>query len=65
MDKYTTRSISSIYSQVNKQANAGLQCIKGQLAYMKPDNFMFHIKRFLAITNMDKQVRIDLSNLHL
>ena len=40
-------------------------CIIVQLAYMKSDNFMFHIKLFLAITNMDKQVRIDLSNLCL
>ena len=65
MDKYVTQSISNIKSQINEQANVGLQCIKGQLAYMKPDNFMFHVKLFLAITNMDKQVRIDLNKLHL
>ena len=32
--------------KINKcagQANAGLQRIKGQLAYMKPGNFMFRI----------------------
>ena len=65
MDKYVNQSMSSINSQINEQANAGLQHIKGQLVYMKPDNFMFHIKLFLAITNMDKQVRIALSNLRL
>jgi hypothetical protein len=30
----------SINSQVNEQANAGLQRIKGQIAYMKPENFI-------------------------
>ena len=39
MDKYATQSISSINSQVNEQVNV-LQRIKGQLAYMKPDNFV-------------------------
>ena len=65
MDKYAMQSIGSINSQVNEQANAGLQRIKGQLAYMKPDNFMFHVKLFLAITNMDKKARVDLSTLCL
>ena len=65
MDKYATQSMGSINSQVNEQANAGLQRIKGQLAYMKPDNFMFHVKLFLAITNMDKKARVDLSTLCL
>ena len=65
MDKYATQSIGNINSQVNEQANAGLQRIKGQLAYMKPDNFMFHVKLFLAVTNMDKKVRVDLSTLRL
>ena len=31
-------------SQVNEQANAGLQWIRGQLAYMTPENFMFTLK---------------------
>ena len=33
-------SISNSNSQINEQANAGLQRIKDQLAYMKPDNFV-------------------------
>ena len=65
MDKYATQSMGNINSQVNEQANAGLQRIKGQLAYMKPDNFMFHVKLFLTVTNMDKKVRVDLSTLRL
>lgn len=62
LDKYTTSDIREINSQVNEQANAGLQHIKGQLVYMKPDNFMFHIK---GITNMDKQAKLDIGRLHL
>ena len=54
LDKYATPQISSINSQVNEQANSGLQRTKGQRAYMKLDNFMFHIQLFLSITNMDK-----------
>ena len=46
MDKYAIQSMSKINSQINEQCNAGLQCIKGQLAYVKPDNFMFHINCF-------------------
>ena len=40
LDKYTTSDIATINSQVNEQANAGLQWIKGQIAYMKPENFV-------------------------
>ena len=47
------------------QANAGLQRIKGQIAYMKPENFMFLIKHFLSITNMDKRAKLDLGKLSL
>lgn len=32
--------MTSINSQVNEQANTDLQRIKGQIAYMKPDNFV-------------------------
>ena len=39
MDQYTALS-----SQVNEQANAGLQ---RKLAYMSVDNFMFHLCLFL------------------
>ena len=62
LDKYCTYDISSINSQVNEQGNAGLQRIKGQIAYMKPSNFMFHVKLFLGVTNMDKRAKIDMSN---
>ena len=65
LDKYTTHDISSINSQVNEQANAGFQRIKGQIAYMKPGNFMFHVKLFLGITNMDKRAKIDIGKLSL
>ena len=65
LDQYPNPLIKAINSQVNEQANAGLQRIKGQLAYMKPDNFMFHLKLFLAISNMDKQNKIDVSKLKL
>ena len=40
LDKYTTLDIATINSQINEQANAGLQRIKGQIAYMKPENFV-------------------------
>ena len=65
LDKYSTYDISSINSQVNEQGNAGLQIIKGQIAYMKPSNYMFHVKLFLGIINMDKRAKIDMSNLSL
>lgn len=35
LDKYFTHDITSINSQVNERGNAGLQRIKGQIAYMK------------------------------
>ena len=53
LDEYCTMDIKSINSQVNEQANSGLQRIKGQLAYMNYSNFIFHLKLFLAIKNMD------------
>ena len=34
-------------SQVNEH---GIQLMKGQQAYMKPDNSTFHVKLFLAVT---------------
>ena len=62
LDKYSTYDISSINSQVNEHGNAGLQRIKGQIAYMKPSKFIFHVKLFLGIINMDKRAKIDMSN---
>ena len=51
---YKNLDTQSINSQINEQANAGLQRIKGQLAYMKARNFMFTTFLFLAITKYVK-----------
>ena len=59
LNSYTSLNIASINSQVNEQVNAGLQKIKGHIAYMKPDNFMFHVKLFAGLQNMDKQSKLD------
>ena len=40
LDKYTASDIATINSGVNEQANAGLQQIKGQIVYMKPENYV-------------------------
>ena len=61
----TSLDVASINSQVNEQANAGLQRIKGHIAYMKPDNFLFHVKLFLGLLNKDKQSKLDVGNLKL
>ena len=60
-------AIKEINSQVNEQANAGLQCIRGQLAFMTPENFMFTLKLsfFLTIENKDVQRKVDESVLHI
>ena len=42
-------SLKEINSQVNEQASAGLQRIRGQLAYMTPENFMFTIALYFSI----------------
>ena len=65
LNKYSTHNITSMNSQMNEQGNAGLQHIKGQIAYMKPSNFMFHVKLLLGIMNKDKIAKIDVSNLSL
>ena len=65
MDTYKTLDTKSINSQINEQANAGLQRVKGQLANMKPGNFMFTLSLFLAITNKDKIHKIDVSKLNI
>ena len=59
LDGYTSLDIASINSQVNEQANARLQKIKGHIPYMKPYNFMFHVKLFLGLQNRDKQSKLD------
>jgi hypothetical protein len=54
MDSYKSNmDVCAINSQVNEQANSGLQKLKGQLAYMTPQNFMFHIRLHMALKNMD------------
>ena len=53
LDKYPSQDIAQINSQINEQANAGLQRIKAQLSYMSLDNFIFHLSLFLAIKNVD------------
>ena len=52
-------------SQVNEQANAGLQHIQSQLAYMTFDNFVFHLCLFLCLKNKDAQRKIDVSCLSI
>lgn len=54
LNKYPGFDMGAINSQVNEQANAGLQRIKAHISYMKEDNFMFHVKLFLALTNKMK-----------
>ena len=63
LDSYKTSKCSQINSQVNEQANSGLQRIKGQLAYMKPENFVFTLSLFLYMNNMDKIKKLDISSL--
>ena len=55
LDAYKHSAFKEINSQVNEQANAGLQRIKGQLAYMSFDNFMLTLSLFLAVKNKDIQ----------
>ena len=45
--------IKEINSQVNEQMNAGLQRIRGQLAYMTPELFIHYL--FISMKNMDIQ----------
>ena len=65
LDIYQHMAMKKINSQVNEQANAGLQRIRGQLAYMTPENFMFTLKLFLTIKNKDVQRKLDMSLLHV
>ena len=65
LNTYKQMAIKDINSQVNQQANAGLQRIQGQLAYMTPENFMFALKLFLSIKNKDVQRKLDVSTLHV
>ena len=64
-DAYNDKRIKAINSQVNEQANSGLQRIRGQLAYMTVKNFKLHCSLFLAIKNMDKISELSVANLVL
>ena len=46
-------SLKEINLQVNEQMNAGLQRIRGQLAYMTPELFIHYL--FILMKNMDIQ----------
>ena len=63
LDSCTSLDVNPINSQVNEQANAGLQRIKGHIAYMKPDNFVSC--KTLGLQNKDKQSKLDVGNLKL
>ena len=65
LDAYSQKRIKGINSQVNEQANSGLQKIRGQLAYMSVENFRIHCSLFLALKNMDKMFGLSLHALHL
>jgi len=52
MDIYLQETLMQTNSQINEQANSGLQQMKRYIAYMKADNFKFHVKLLLACKNM-------------
>ena len=63
LDVYGDATLRCLNSQVNEQANAGLQRIRGQLAYMTAANFKFHPSLFLSIKNYRIVHFIDISQL--
>ena len=65
LNGYKQMAIKDINSQVNEQANAGLQRIRGQLAYNTPENFMFTLKHFLSLKNKDVERKLDMSTLRV
>ena len=54
-------AVFSWYSCLAFSSWTGLQHIKGQLAYMSADNFMFHLSLFLAVKNIDARKKLDVS----
>ena len=59
MDSYSEDLyIANINSQACEQANSSLRNISTQVAYMTPDNFIFHTKIFLALRNMSKIAQV-------
>ena len=65
LDLYKDPQLRGLNTQVNEQANADLQKIRGQLAYMTPHNFKFHLSFFLAIKNTRIISTMDVSHLHI
>ena len=65
LDTYKHMSLREINSQVNEQANAGLQRIREQLAYMTSQNFMFTITLFISVKSMDIQRKLDVSSIRI
>lgn len=41
------RHLDNVNTEVNEQQNAATQRLKGQLSYMKLDNFMSHCRFFI------------------
>ena len=57
MDNYSLigeMDISTLNSQINEQKNRGLKKIAPQLAFMSLNNFMQHLKHYLALKNMEQ-----------
>ena len=50
--------VANINSQVNEQANAGLSKLRPSLAYMRQDNFMYHIALYLALKNIRRKKQL-------
>ena len=65
LDMYRGQQLRALNSQINEQANADLQKIRGQLAYMTAANFHFHISLFIGIKNYDIIHSMDVSQLHI
>ena len=65
LDAYKDKRIKAINSQVNEQANSGLQRIRGQLAYMSVKNFKLYCALFLDLKNVDKISVLCVTNLVL
>ena len=52
LDLYEEPLLKTLNSQINEQANADLQKIRGQLAYMTPANFHFHLCLFISVKKL-------------
>ena len=63
LDLYGEQLLKTLNSQINEQANADLQKIRGQLAYMTLANFHFHLSLFISVKNCNIIQAMDLSRL--